>query len=195
MILPERVFGRLAAAYAFVGGDDDPGFAAGNALGEAVRREATEHHGMDRTDARAGQHRVSRLRNYRHVDGDAIALAHIPQPQNVRHLAHFVVQFAVSDLLGIGRIVALPDDRDLIAALFEMTIDAVIGGVQHAIFEPLDGNVAGLVGNVVDFAEGMNPMNVLGRFLSSEAAGVLGRTLIHLAILGVVDIGALGPLR
>ncbi len=62
----------LAAAQTLVGGDDNPGLAIGDALGEAVRGKSGEHHGINRADPRAGQP-VSGLRNHRKIDGDAIA--------------------------------------------------------------------------------------------------------------------------
>jgi hypothetical protein len=39
-------------------------------------REAAEDDRMHRADARAGEHRDGRLRDHRHVDGDAIAFLH-----------------------------------------------------------------------------------------------------------------------
>src|SRR5437870_3785860 len=61
-----------AAAHAFVGGDHDVRLAVRNAAGERVGRESAEHHGVDRTDARASEHRVGRLRNHRHIDRDLV---------------------------------------------------------------------------------------------------------------------------
>ena len=84
----------LAAAQAFVRGDDDLGLAVVDALGEAVGREAGEHHGVDRADPRAGQHRVGRFRNHRQIDGDAVALLDVAGAQDVGHPADFVVQLA-----------------------------------------------------------------------------------------------------
>ena len=140
----------LAAAQALVGGDDDLGLAVGDALGEAVGREAGEHHRMDRADPRAGQHRVGRFRDHRQIDGDAVALLDVPGAQDVGHLADFVVQLAVGDVLGLRGIVALPDDRGLVAALVEMPVDAVPGDVEDAVLEPFDRDVAGREGDVLD---------------------------------------------
>ena len=105
-----------AAAHAFVGGDDDVRLAVLDAVGERVRREAAEHHRMHRADARAGEHRVGRLRDHRHVDGDAVALLDVAVAQDVGHPAHLVVQLLVGDLLVVLGIVALPDDRGLLGA-------------------------------------------------------------------------------
>jgi hypothetical protein len=52
-------------------------------------REAAEHDRMDRADARAGEHRVRRFRDHRHVDGDAIALFDAARLQDVGEAADF----------------------------------------------------------------------------------------------------------
>ena len=89
----------LAAAQALVGGDDDVALAVLDAVGQAVGREAAEHHRMDRADARAGQHGVGRLGDHRQVDRDAIALLGAQLLQRVGHAADFGVQLAIGDLL------------------------------------------------------------------------------------------------
>ena len=184
----------LAAAQSLVGGDDDLGLAIGDALGEAVRREAGEHHGMNGADPRAGQHRVGGFRDHRQIDGDAVALLDVPGAQDVRHLADFVVQLTIGDVPGLRGIVALPDDGGLVAALVEMPVDAVPGDVQDAILEPFDRNMAGGEGDVLDLVEGLHPVDALGLF-GPESVGIADRAGIHLAVLGVIDKGALGPIR
>ena len=184
----------LAAAQSLVGGDDDLGLAVGDALGEAVGREAGEHHRMDGADPRAGQHGVGGFRDHRQIDGDAVALLDVPGAQDVGHLADFVVQLAIGDVLRLRGIVALPDDRGLVAALVEMPVDAVPGDVQDAILEPFDRDIAGRERDVLDLVEGLHPADALGLF-GPEAVGVADRAGIHLAVLGVVDKGALGPIR
>ena len=91
-------------------------------------------------------------------------------------------------------IVALPDDRGLVAALLEMAVDAVPGDVEDAVLEPFDRDVAGREGDVLDLGEGLHPADALG-LLGPEAVGIADRARIHLLVLGVVDIGALGPIR
>ena len=88
-----------AAANALIGGNDDVRLAVLDAAGERIRRETAEHHGMDRADARAGEHGVSRFRNHRHVDGDAVALLDVAVAQNIGEAADLVVQFLVADVL------------------------------------------------------------------------------------------------
>ncbi|MCY1441434.1 hypothetical protein D9M71_577500 [compost metagenome] len=47
-----------------------------------------------------------------------------------------VVQLAVGDVRGFAGIVAFPDDGDLVGALFQVAVDAVVGDVQLAALEP-----------------------------------------------------------
>ena len=47
-----------------------------DARGELLRSEAAEHHRVDRSNARAGEHRADGLWHLRHVDHHAIAVAH-----------------------------------------------------------------------------------------------------------------------
>src|SRR3954453_22686617 len=148
---------------------------------------------MNGADPRAGQHRIGRLRDHRQVDGDAVALLDVPGAQDVGHLADFVVQLAIGDVLGLRGIVTLPDDRGLVAALVEMAVDAVPGGVQDAVLEPFDRDVAGGEGDVLDLVARFHPVDALG-LLAPEAVGVRDRAGIHFAVLGVIDIGTFGPI-
>ena len=88
-----------AAAQTFVGGDDDLRLAILDAAGERFRREAAEHHGVDRADARAGEDGVGGFRNHRQVDGDAVALLDVAVAQHVGEAADLIVQLPVGDLL------------------------------------------------------------------------------------------------
>ena len=91
-------------------------------------------------------------------------------------------------------IVALPDDGGLVAALFQMPVDAVPGDVEHAVLEPFDRDIAGREGGVLDLGEGLDPADALGLF-GPEAVGILDRARVHVAVFGLVDPGALGPFR
>jgi hypothetical protein len=64
----------LAAAQPFVGGDDEARVAILDAAGKAVRREAAEHHRVDRADPGAGEHGKGCLGNHRQVDRHPITL-------------------------------------------------------------------------------------------------------------------------
>ena len=91
----------LAAAQAFVGGDDEFRRRIRDAPGQRIRRESAEHHRVHRADARAGEHRHRGFRNHRHVDGDAIAFRDAETLQHVRRLAHLRMQLAIADRLAI----------------------------------------------------------------------------------------------
>ena len=188
----ERHF--ASAAQAFVGGDDDLGLTVLDPSGERFGREAAEHDGMNGPDARAGEHRVSRFRDHRHVDGDAVALLDVAVAQDVGHPAHLVVQFLVGDVLGVLGVVALPDDRSLVGALRQVPVDAVVGGVERAVLEPLDRDVVRIEGGILDPHRRPVPMDALG-MLGPEAIRIGDRARVHFVVLGVIDEGALAPLR
>ena len=166
-----------AAADALVGGDDDVRLAVLDAAGERIRREAAEHHRMDRADARAGEHGVGRLRDHRHVDGDAVALRDVAVAQDVGHPAHLVVQLLIGDLLVVLGIVAFPDDRDLVGALGQMAVDAVVGDVGDAVLVPLDRDVAGIV-DVLDLGRRPVPVDALGLVLPEPFGSAIERWYI-----------------
>ena len=96
-----------------------------DAAGERIRREAAEHDRMDGADARAGEHRVGRFRDHRHVDGDAVALLDAVLLQHIGEAADMPVELVIGDLAVVVGIVAFPDDRRLVAALLQMPVDAV----------------------------------------------------------------------
>ena len=156
--------------------------------GEAVGREAAEHHRMHGADARAGQHGVGGLGDHRQVDGDAVALLDAVGLEHVGELAHPLVQLAVGDLLVVGGVVALPDDGDLVAARLQVPVDAVGRHVERAVLVPLDRDVVGRVGGVLDLGVGLDPVDALAH-LAPEPVRVLDRALVHREILLVVDVG------
>jgi hypothetical protein len=143
--------GIAPAAQALVGGDHQLAAAVGDAVGDRVRREAAEHHRMDRADARAGQHRDHRLGDHRQVDGDPVALADAEVAQRVAQPAHAGVQFAVADALGRQRgVVALEDQRRLVAARGKVPVQAVDAGVELAVAKPADVEVGRVEAGLAD---------------------------------------------
>src|SRR6202043_1929742 len=149
---------------------------------------------MNGADPRAGQHRVGGFRNHRKIDRDAVALLDVAGAQDVGEFADFVVQLTIGDVLRLRGIVALPDDRSLVAALVEMPVDAIPGDVEDAVLEPFDRNMAGREGGVLDLGERLDPADAPGLF-APEALGVVDRARIHFAVFGFIDEGALGPFR
>ena len=171
---------RLAAAQPLVRGDDDLAAGIEDAIAQGFRGEATEHDRMHRTDARARQHRVCGLGDHRHVDADAIALAHAVREQHVREPTDLVLELTVAHVpIGAG-LVTGPQDRGLLATRVEMTIDAVEAGVESATQIPAE--VDRIVVGVHDRVPRMEPRDAL-RLLRPELLGMLDRTAVRLLVL------------
>src|SRR3712207_4617768 len=149
---------------------------------------------MDRAEPRAGEHRISRLGDHRQVDRHRVAAPDAAVAQDVRHAAHLAVQLAVGDLSGLARVVALPDDRDLVAAALEVAVDAVVGDVRGPVLEPADRDLSRTEGGVLDLGEGAEPVDAPA-VLVPEALRVGDRPLVHRPVLRLVDEGAARPLR
>ena len=66
----------FSATEAAVGGDEDFGFAIGDAVGNGGGAESAEDHGVHGADAGAGEHGDGQLGNHGHIDRDAIAGLH-----------------------------------------------------------------------------------------------------------------------
>src|SRR5690606_14010810 len=184
----------LGPAQALVGGDDQLAAAVGDAVGDGVGREAAEHHRVDRADARAGQHRHHRVGDHRQVDGDAVALAHAQVAQCVAQLAHALVQLPVGDLLHRRvRAVGLEQDRDLVAALGQLAVQAVDRDVELAVGEPADAEILQVVADVLDDGRLAVPVQALGR-RGPEALGILDRFAVEALVLVLADPGLGGEL-
>jgi hypothetical protein len=180
----------LAAAAAFVGGDDDPGAAILDAAGERIGGEAAEHHRMNRPDPRAGKRGIGCLGDHRHVERDPVAFHHALCLQHVGEAADLGVQFAIRDLARFFRwLVRLPDDRDGVALLGEMAVDAVGSDVELAIVEPFDVEVGLRERPVAGDRRCGDPVEPLGRLIEPEAAGVACRCLVQLFIFFWVETG------
>ncbi len=177
---------------ALVGGDDAGRFAVFDTSGNRIGREAAEDHGMNRADTGAGEDRDRRLRDHRHVDGDAVAFLDAARLQHVGEAADLGMQLLVGKLLVVLGIVTFPDDCGLVTALGDMAVDAVVAGVERSILEPFDRDIVRVVGGVLDLAERLDPVDAPG-LLGPEAVRVLDRTGIHFLVFGVVDEGAFAP--
>ncbi len=181
------------AAHALVRGDQQVRVAILDAAGQGVGREAPEDHRMDGPDARAGEHGDRRLGDHRHVDGDDVALLGAELLQHVGEAADFGVKLPIGDVPALFRVVALPQDRGLVAPRLQVAVEAVMGGVELAVVIPADMDVAGEAA-VLHLGEGCEPVQSLA-LLPPEALGVVERLLIELAIAGVVDPRLLRPGR
>ena len=105
--------------------------------GQRVGAEPAENDGMDGADAGAGQHGDPGLGDHRHVDADAVALLDPVGLQYIGELADFPVQLAVGDGPLLARLVPDPLDRHLVAPLFQLPVEAVVGDVQLGALEIL----------------------------------------------------------
>jgi hypothetical protein len=128
---------RLAAAHAGIRGDHDLRLRIVDPRGEAGRGKAAENHRVDRPDPHAGEHRERRLRDHRHVDQHPVAVAHALRLEHRGEAVDLGGELAE----GVGRL--LPrlgrevDQRLLVAARGEMTVDRVVADVGAAADEPL----------------------------------------------------------
>jgi hypothetical protein len=185
----------LATAQAFIGGDDQFAGAVADAIGNRVRREPAEHHRVDRTDARTGQHGHGRIDNHRQIDGDAVALLHAEAAQRIAEPAGALVQRAIGDVLGRRvRAVRFEQQGGLVATRFQLAVQAVHAGIELAVFKPLDVEVGQVVADVLDDAGLLEPLQPLRRF-APERIGIGDRGLVLLLVGGFVDPRVLGELR
>ncbi|MNH19281.1 hypothetical protein D3C79_790090 [compost metagenome] len=98
------------------------------------------------------------------------------------------MQLAIGQLAILGRVVPFPDDGDLVAACRQMAIQAVGRHVEQAILVPLDGDVARIVGGVLDTGVGGHPVEDLA-LLPPEGVRVLHRRQVHGFITFLVQQG------
>jgi len=127
---------HLAAARAGICADHHLRRGVLDARGERVRGEAAEHHGMDRADAGAGQHRERSFRDHGHVDQDAVALAHAEGLQHGGHALHFLLQLAEAVHMLLVRLAGDVDQGRLVAARGHVPIHRVVAQVGPAACEP-----------------------------------------------------------
>ena len=99
------------------------------------------------------------------------------------------MQFLVGDLSRFGRIIALPDDRDLIATLFEVAVNAVVTDIELAVFEPLC--FAGLEVGLDNTAPWRRPIEKGFSLLSPELLGLFYRLLVQALIVGGTELYSL----
>ena len=112
------------------------GAAVLQAVLDALRAEAAEHHAVHRADARARQHGDGRLRNHRHVDEHAVAGLDALCLEHIGELAHFHVKLRIGQAARVAGL-AFPEDRHLVlAAVREVAVHAVLAHVYFGADEP-----------------------------------------------------------
>jgi hypothetical protein len=181
--------GHPAPARCSVGGDDNLRFAVVDAVGKRIGRESGEDDGVDGADPRAGQHGVGGLGDHRQVQDDPVAATDAQLLQDIGEAADLGVQLLVADVLrGFPGVVGLEDDRRLISAFCEMTVDAVRRDVERAILEPADVHVVMGEGRVLDLGIGLDPVEPLS-VLAPESLGVADGFGIHARVRRCVHMG------
>ena len=173
----------LGAAFALVGRDHRGGLAVHDPVGQRIRREPAEYHRVDLTDARAGQHRVGRFGHHRHVQHHAIACLHAEGFERVGELADFAVQLFVADVPAHARIVAFEDDRGLVGAVGQVTVDAVHADIELAVFKPADVQIVFRERHILDFRVRLAPVQHPGLLRPEGLVVVDGLTVKFLVLL------------
>jgi hypothetical protein len=143
---------------------------------------------MHRAQTGTGEHRVGRFWDHGQIKGDAVTLFDASVFQNASHGVHVLAEFLVGDLQMLVRVIAFPDDRDLVAARCDVAIHTVGRHVERAVLEPFDRDIVRIVAGVLHLGVGLDPVEPLSVF-APEALGVLHRLLVHLQIFVIVDQG------
>ncbi len=97
------------------------------------------------------------------------------------------MQVTVGNLFVFARVVAFPDDRDLIATGFQVAVKAVVGGVQFAVFVPFDIDSVRIKRGVFNLGVWLEPVQALA-LLAPEGFRVVDRLLIHRLIFVVIGM-------
>ena len=92
---------------------------------DGIGGKSAENDRVNGTDTRTGVHRDHGLGNQRHVDDHAVALANAKGLEPVRQPGDLGVQLAVRQSADIARL-PLGDDRDLVGAIRQIQVDAVV---------------------------------------------------------------------
>ena len=103
-----------------------------------------------------------------------------------------IVKLLIGDLEVHIRLVAFPDDGDLIGAGRDMAIHTIGADIECAVLEPFDRDVVGGEARVLHLRIGLDPIDS-SALLTPEAFRVGYAGLIHVAICGGIDIGRLLP--
>jgi len=159
------------AAHALIGGDQHFGFTVDDAASEGLRRKSAKHDRMYRADAGTGEHRIGRLQDHWHVDGDAVSFLDAKLLEDVRKLADGDMELLVGDREGVVRVVAFPYEGGLVAARCQMAVDTVGRHVEHAVRIPFHMQVAGFPRDVLHDRIGRHPVEALA-MLAPEGFGV-----------------------
>ena len=124
------------AANAFISRDHKLAVAIGNPFGEHFRTEAAKDDGVDGPDPGAGEHRIGGLQDHWHIDRNAVTFLDAHVFQDIGEAADGRMELCVSDGRRISGIITFPDQRDLVAAGCEVTVNAIVRNIEFAIALP-----------------------------------------------------------
>ncbi|MOA19605.1 hypothetical protein D3C78_1400000 [compost metagenome] len=102
--------------------------------------------------------------------------------QDVGETAHVAVQLFIGDVLALGGVVAFPDNGGLVAALGEMSVQAVGREIQRAVFIPFNGDFTRRKRGVFHLLIRLDPVKDFA-LLAPEGVRIRNRVLILLFIL------------
>src|SRR5689334_795074 len=115
---------------------------------------------MNRTDARASQHRNHRLGHHRHVDDDAIAPGDTVIAKCAGEQRDFVQELAIGIRFNDARDWTIVDESDLLgASILDVYVEQVVASVDEAACEPAVEGSLRRIEHVIPF---FVPMNRLG---------------------------------
>ncbi|OPZ77865.1 MAG: hypothetical protein BWY79_01000 [Actinobacteria bacterium ADurb.Bin444] len=186
----------LAAAERSVGGDEDLGLGVDETVAEGLSRETTEAHAVDGAETCAGQHSHRELRDHGEVQRDAVALLDAELGQAVGDSDDLIVQLTIREGVGVVRVVTFHKIGDLVlVGRAHPAVEAVVGGVQLAAFEPRDLRIGPVV--ILDLVPLLVPDEEFIGQLGPEVVRVLDGPLVHLVVLlfGVDPCGLLQVFR
>ena len=132
----------LSASPRAVAGDDDARLRVEHAVDDRRRWEPAENHAVCGADAGAREHRDGEFRHHAHVERDDVALLHAERFQCVRAAANLFKEFAVAEVLHLGRAIGLrlafPNDADFVAVTREhVAVERVVADIGLRADEPL----------------------------------------------------------
>lgn len=128
----------LAAAQLFISRDHNHGAGVFHAVPQALCRETAKHHRVRCTDARTGLHGHHAFHRHRQIQHDAVTLLDTLGLQRIGQFRDARQQILVGHM-GDLAVVGLEDDGGLVTqARLDVAVQAVVGGVEFAVLEPLE---------------------------------------------------------
>ena len=119
------------------GGDDRARFRVVDPHRQFMRGEPAEDDRMHRADPGAGQHRLQRLGDHRHVEDDAVALGHAARLQRPGETCHARLQFGIGQLADRAGDRAVVDNGHAIPVTrCNVPVHRVPAGIRRCLREP-----------------------------------------------------------